>query len=177
MKSSRAWEPTKAELAISTVGGILFVAQILSCLFNYNIYGMDVLLVVGWPLLILGIFMMALPRLALAKSGGVGEGKSWVQTTVLVDTGIYGVVRHPLYVGWLLDIIALGIISQSWVTILLGIGPFLMVYYFIEGEDGSNAEKFGDAYLDYSRKVPKVNFVAGLIRYFGRRRRTEQSEA
>lgn len=113
--------------------------------------------------------MMVLPRISLQKHGNPPEGKSWIHSTNLVETGIYGIVRHPLYVGWMLDIIALMLISQHLYTLLTGFIPLLMVYYFTRSEDSSNREKFGQAYIEYSQRVPMVNFILGLVRYLRRK--------
>jgi protein-S-isoprenylcysteine O-methyltransferase Ste14 len=169
-ENQRAWKLTKAELAISIIGGIMFIVEILACFFfYYNACSLDLLLYIGWALLILGFVMMALPRMALSRGGGIPEGKSWVHTTVIVDKGIYGVVRHPLYVGWMLSIIGMTLISQHWVTLLLGIIPLLMVIHYTRYEDKSNVEKFGESYTFYSERVPMMNFVVGLARYLKQR--------
>ncbi len=165
-EARRAWNPTKDELAISIISGILFLFEIIACFFfYYNFYSVDILLYIGWILMILGFIMMAIPQFELSRKGGVPEGKSWVHTTTIVDTGIFGIVRHPLFMGWLIDILALMLISQYLITLLLGIVPFVIVVYYIYVEDRSNVEKFGQPYVDYSMKVPMMNFVLGLIRY------------
>ena len=161
----RAWEPSKAELALSVLFGILFIVEIIACFFlYYNFYSLSVTLYIGWVVLILGLFMMTFPRYELSKQGNVPDGKSWVHTTTVVDTGIYGIVRHPLYVGWLLDIFALMLISQHWTTILLGVLPFASVVYYTYVEDRNNRQKFGQSYVEYSKRVPMMNFILGIIR-------------
>ncbi len=168
--SQRAWEPSRAELAISIISGVLFIMEIIVCfIFYYNAYAIDVVLYSGWILMIVGFVIMSLPKYVLSERGGVPEGKSWVQTTILVDTGIYGVVRHPIYVGWGLTSLALMAISQHWVTILLGVIPFLSIVNYVLVEDRNNVEKFGESYIEYSTRVPKMNLILGLIRYYRRR--------
>jgi protein-S-isoprenylcysteine O-methyltransferase Ste14 len=163
---TRAWKPSKAELALSVFFGTLFIVEIVVCFFlYYDFYSLTAVLYIGWALLILGLLMMTFPRYDLSKRGNPPEGKSWVHTTTLVDTGIYGIVRHPLYVGWLLDIFALMLISQYWVTILVGALPFASVVYYTYVEDRNNREKFGQSYVDYSKRVPMMNFILGAVKY------------
>lgn len=170
-EAQRSWEPSKIELVLSVVFGVLFVVEIIACFFLfYDFYSISILLYTGWVILILGFIMMSIPRYELSKKGGVPEGKSWVKTTVIVETGIYGIVRHPLYVGWLLTIFAMMFISQHWIPILLGVLPFTSVVYYVYIEDSDNKEKFGPPYAAYSMKVPMMNFVLGLIRYRRRNR-------
>lgn len=174
--SHRAWKPTKAELAFSTLSGILFIAEIIVCFFfYYNYYVLDILLYLGWAFLILGFIIMSLPRTALRTHGQIPEGKSWVHTTVVVDSGIYGIVRHPIYVGWIIDILALMLISQYWITIAFGTIPFLSVVHYTFMEDMTNREKFGDSYIEYSERVPMMNFMLGLVRYLRRREEKEMA--
>jgi len=161
----RAWKPSKAELALSVFFGLLFVAEIIACFFlYYDFYSLSVSLYCGWALLILGLLMMTFPRYELSKKGGIPEGKSWVNTTTVVDSGIYGIVRHPLYVGWLVDILALMFISQYWITIMLGVVPFASVVYYIYLEDRINHDKFGQPYVEYAERVPMMNFILGIAR-------------
>lgn len=141
------------------------MAEIIMCFFFfYNTLSLNSIMYIGWAVLLLGFTMMVLPRVSLQKHGTAPEGKSWIHTTTLVDSGIYSIVRHPLYTGWMLDIVALMLISQHLYVVLTGIVPMLMVYYYTLGEDKSNRDKFGAAYVEYSEKVPMVNFIVGLAR-------------
>jgi protein-S-isoprenylcysteine O-methyltransferase Ste14 len=162
----RAWRPSRAELALSVLFGVLFIAEIIACFYiYYNFYALTASLLIGWAVLILGLLMMTFPRYELSKWGDVPDGKSWVNTTKVVDTGIYGIVRHPLYVGWLLDIFALMLISQHLNTFLLGVLPFFSVVYYIILEDRNNHEKFGQSYEEYATRVPMMNLILGAVRY------------
>ena len=53
------------------------------------------------PAWALGAVLLALPILGLRLKGRVAEGESYVETRALVETGIYAVVRHPQYLGWM----------------------------------------------------------------------------
>ncbi|MGY5877057.1 MAG: isoprenylcysteine carboxylmethyltransferase family protein [Candidatus Thorarchaeota archaeon] len=169
-ESHRAWEPSRVELAISVISGILFIVEIIVCFFfYYNAYALDIVMYSGWILLVVGFIIMSLPKYVLKERGGIPEGKSWVHTTTVVDKGIYGVVRHPIYVGWALTALALMLISQHWITVLLGALPFIVIVNYILVEDRNNVEKFGEPYVQYSERVPKMNFLVGLVRYYRQR--------
>ncbi|MBU0595626.1 hypothetical protein KJ567_02970, partial [Candidatus Bipolaricaulota bacterium] len=51
------------------------------------------------------------------------------------------------------------------------VGAALIVYLYIAArqEEIANREKFGDAYRDYMKRVPRINAVLGLIRRAARR--------
>jgi len=101
----------------------------------------------------------------------VKKEKDWTETSVLVDTGIYSVIRHPLYLGWLLMYLAIIFWSQHWLTIIIGVIGMICVYLISRQEDQRLVEKFGDDYKDYMQKVPRMNFFSGIIQLVRRRKR------
>jgi protein-S-isoprenylcysteine O-methyltransferase Ste14 len=64
--------------------------------------GVQMLRYIGGGILVVGLILIILPRFAFRSKGKPEKGKDWTETTIVVDTGIYAVVRHPLYLGWLL---------------------------------------------------------------------------
>ena len=54
-----------------------------------------VLFVVGWVVWAFGMVLVMAPIVMFPRRGGVAKGKSFVNTTRLVNSGIYAVVRHP----------------------------------------------------------------------------------
>ena len=106
-----------------------------------------------------------LPIFTLRSKGGVPKGKSYVHTTTLVETGIYAIVRHPqMGTAGLLMCLGLMLITQHWSSAALGIPAMVLIYLDLLKADQRCIEKFGNAYRQYMQRVPRVNFVAGLIR-------------
>lgn len=133
--------------------------------------GVQQLRYVGGVILVVGIVLIFLPRFVFRSKGKPEKEKDWTETTVVVDTGIYAVVRHPLYLGWLFMYVALIILSQHWLTAIIGIPGMACVYLISRQEDQRLIEKFGDEYKDYIQKVPRMNFLVGIIRLVRRRDR------
>jgi protein-S-isoprenylcysteine O-methyltransferase Ste14 len=104
------------------------------------------------------------------KKGGVPKGKSYMQTSILVDRGVYGIVRHPQYLAGMLMGIALPMISQHWAVAVLGIVSVAIYYINTYDEEASNIDKFGDQYREYMQRVPRVNFLLGFYRFLTIRR-------
>jgi protein-S-isoprenylcysteine O-methyltransferase Ste14 len=74
----------------------------------------------------------------------------------LVTTGIYGHVRHPQYLGFLLLTLGMNIL---WVTIsTLLLWPILAILYYrlAKKEDKELEEKFGEEYRKYERTIPML---------------------
>ena len=110
-------------------------------------------------------------RVAFEVEGGSAEGESWLHTRAVVRTGIYGVVRHPMYLSFLLMSLALVLLSQHWLNAILGAIVMGLLYNDMCREEKSNLEKLGDDYQSYMDQVPRMNLVAGAIRLIRRRRR------
>ena len=75
----------------------------------------------------------------------------------IIDTGPYGVVRHPIYTGQIVGMIATGIAIGNWAAIL---GTLLIP--FGEWQKARMEERFlsvelgTDAYAAYCRRVPMI---------------------
>jgi len=133
--------------------------------------GVQLLRYVGGVILVVGIVLIFLPSFAFRSKGKLGKGRDWTETTIVVDTGIYAVVRHPLYLGWLFMYVALILLGQHWLTVIIGIPGMVCVYLISRQEDQCLIEKFGDEYKDYMQKVPRMNLLVGIIRLVRRRDR------
>ena len=105
-----------------------------------------------------------LPVWEFRKKGCVRKGKSYIHTSKLVDTGIYSIVRHPQYITWMLWAIAGMLLFQHWIVILLGIPIIPLTYVDLIKADKNAIEKFGKDYRAYMKKVPRTNFLLGIIR-------------
>jgi protein-S-isoprenylcysteine O-methyltransferase Ste14 len=163
------WKQTWKDLVFSSVGGILFIGQIVLCFLFYNWAGLNVLLYLGWIILAVAFVLGWRARVAFEDKGGAQEGESWLATSVVVDSGIYAVVRHPMYLSFMFPILALMLISQHWLSVIFGIPIVVFLYMGMGVEEQSNIKKFGDDYRHYMDKVPRMNFLAGVIRLLQRR--------
>jgi protein-S-isoprenylcysteine O-methyltransferase Ste14 len=156
-----------------TFTSTLFIAQIVVGLYLLSeVSQIEVLAYFGVGLYVFsGLIFGMLPIWELRKKGGVRKGQSYVHTTKLVDTGIYSVVRHPQYVTFMVSAIAGMLLFQHWIVILLGVPIFPLTYIDLISADKDAIEKFGDAYKAYMKKVPRANFLLGLLRLMRRRRK------
>ncbi len=84
---------------------------------------------------------------------------------ILVDHGVYGVVRHPLYLGLVLLAIGTILAHPSRATLLGAVGLVAGIAAKIPREDRALATTFGDRWRSYRRDVPR------LVPRLGRRTR------
>ncbi|MBL7183398.1 MAG: isoprenylcysteine carboxylmethyltransferase family protein [Anaerolineae bacterium] len=157
---------------LSSVASVLTVAQIILAFF-FNQPGSEALEWAGWICVWTSAIFGVLPIITFRRKGGVAKGKSYMKTTVLVDTGIYAVVRHPQgSTAWLLINLGVMLIARHWTSVVLGLVSMGLVYADTFKADQYCIEKFGDAYKRYMERVPRVNFVVGIIRLVRRRKST-----
>ncbi|MFQ5658280.1 MAG: methyltransferase family protein [Candidatus Methylomirabilales bacterium] len=71
----------------------------------------------------------------------------------LVQTSIYGLIRHPIYLRALLVSVGLPLIFRSWVVAPLFVFICLFVYVRIRQEEELLAERFGVEFEAYCRRT------------------------
>jgi protein-S-isoprenylcysteine O-methyltransferase Ste14 len=128
--------------------------------------------IIGWAIWATGTIFAILPILILRAKGRVPKGKSYMETTALVDTGIYAIVRHPQGgTAGILFNLALALIGQHWLLVVLAALGIVLIYVDTFNSDAACIEKFGEEYVHYMQRVPRVNFLAGLLRLLVRPKR------
>jgi protein-S-isoprenylcysteine O-methyltransferase Ste14 len=70
----------------------------------------------------------------------------------LIDTGLYGRVRHPFYLGFLLFFIGLALWLESYASVLTLLLPFVFLVARIKVEERTLGETL-PGYADYARRV------------------------
>lgn len=84
---------------------------------------------------------------------------------VLIKRGIYKVIRHPLYLGWILSVfVATIFLYQHWIFIVIGIPGAASIYLISREEDHLNIKQFGTDYKNYMKKIPGMNIILGILR-------------
>jgi len=160
-----------------TFTSLLFFSQIIVGIYLLSeVSQVRILAYIGVGLYVFsGIVFGMLPTIEFRKKGGVKKGKSYIHTTKLVDTGIYSIVRHPQYVTFILWAIAGMLLFQHWIIIILGIPIILFTYIDLIKADKDSIEKFGGDYKQYMQKVPRANFILGIILHLQRRKRRHKT--
>ena len=121
--------------------------------------------IMGWIVWASGMVLVMAPIIMFPRRGSVPKGKSFVHTTRLVDTGIYAVVRHPQYTGGILAIfVATLLLYPHWLFAILGISGTVTLYLSAKEEDKRLIQQFGNDYLAYMGRVPRMNLVLGIVR-------------
>ena len=75
------------------------------------------------------------------------------RTTSLVTTGLYGYIRHPLYLSLILGGFGAMAKDPGYPQIILSIINFIAPIFTARVEEQEMIKKFGDEYRDYMRKT------------------------
>ena len=126
--------------------------------------------VLGVVVLVLaGPFIFA-PFILLRKHGRMQNGKTYMQTSAVVDQGLYAITRHPQYLGYMFLACGFALMSSLWVAIVLAVAAMALFYLQAVREERACLARFGDPYRQYLRRVPRFNLVLGIVRFLRGRR-------
>ena len=90
------------------------------------------------------------------RQTGVGNFLGFTKNAAnsFTNTGWYSIVRHPLYFFSILFMVLNPVMTYQWLMLTI-----MSIVYFIIGsliEERRLAEEFGEAYLQYQRRVPFI---------------------
>lgn len=124
----------------------------------------------GVLLLATSVVFMFVPFSQLAKYGKAE--KNYMDTRAVADRGLYAIVRHPQYLGYILLFLGFSLLSGHWVTYSIAVVGIAVLYTQTLAEEKDCQAKFGPAYRDYMARVPRLNFILGLWRYLKKKPET-----
>jgi protein-S-isoprenylcysteine O-methyltransferase Ste14 len=140
------------EIAMS-VGAFLYVFL---CFENFG----KLLLFDYWKLA--DVPWLTIPGNILLVSGGVlflttfftmrrlgKPSDAWENTTQLIETGVFGVIRHPIYFSAFLVMVGLLLMWFSTISLIVTFVACICFFLAAWFEDRWNEEKFGETYRHY----------------------------
>jgi protein-S-isoprenylcysteine O-methyltransferase Ste14 len=127
-----------------------FESVFILVLLNYKYWFLNPLSVcqiISWILLALSIYVVLAGYLLLKRKGK--PSINFENTSVLVKSGIYGYIRHPLYLS--IFLLGTGIVLKNPGTaqLVLGIINLIAVYITARIEENEMTAKFGESYRIY----------------------------
>jgi methanethiol S-methyltransferase len=109
--------------------------------------------VLAWLGLVYGRHMS---HLSVASRMGVPELSNSQGTSTFLHDGLYGIVRHPIYANALVAGIGYALIVNHVGTYILFVAAFPVLYVVTLLEERELTDRFGDAYRQYQRQVPRL---------------------
>lgn len=75
----------------------------------------------------------------------------------IIETGVYRMIRHPAYLGYLASLLGIGFILGNWVGLMaLVVLPLLGILYRIHVEERVLLDHFGAAYEEYAKRTKRL---------------------
>ncbi len=117
-----------------------------------------------WSLVLLAVVFLAVSLVIGVKRGkyltsrillGLPELDSRQGGGKLLTEGIYSRIRHPRYVEILSAFTAFALFANHLGSYLVLAAGFVLVYLLVLLEERELRERFGQAYVDYARRVPR----------------------
>ena len=121
--------------------------------------------VIGLAFLLASPFLFIPPFIFLAKAGKPAEGRTYMETSVIVRQGPYRIIRHPQYLGYMFLNLGFMLLVQSWLAVVfaaLSIGSFIALAM---AEEKLLHARFGEGYANYCQDVTRFNVIVGLLRH------------
>ena len=78
------------------------------------------------------------------------------QTPHVITSGVFSIVRHPIYLGSILTYLGMICFSMSLASAALWVGIIVFYRYICRYEEKLLIGRFGDEYRDYMKKVPML---------------------
>jgi protein-S-isoprenylcysteine O-methyltransferase Ste14 len=131
-----------------------FESVFILVLLNYRVWFLkpfSPLQLASWILLILSIYVVTTGYLLLKRKGK--PDINFENTSLLVKSGIYGYIRHPLYLS--IFLLGTGIVLKDpgKTQLCLGLINLVAIYITARIEENEMISKFGDDYREYMKET------------------------
>jgi len=114
----------------------------------------NILFAIGWVIFILGI---SIRFIALKQLGSMYSLNVEIRENhKLIDFGIFSIVRHPLYLAYIIDTLGIILFLQKMVFIPVLVLATIGVLIRIKNEERELEKVFDQKYIEYKNKVPAI---------------------
>lgn len=145
-------EKQSEQKEVIAISGLMFLAGFIIAGLNYRFDWIPmnkIVVIVGAVLFVLSYFLYAL---VLKENAYLLRTIKVEENQKLIDTGLYGIVRHPMYFATIFLFLSMPLILGSWISfIIFLIYPFVIVKRINNEEEV--LEKDLKGYKDYKKKV------------------------
>jgi protein-S-isoprenylcysteine O-methyltransferase Ste14 len=92
----------------------------------------------------------------LVKSGLKKVFKEERKELEVIKSGVFGIVRHPIYLGSILIFLSFVILSLSLVSLIIWFVIIVFYYFICRYEEKLLIRRLGKKYRDYMKEVPML---------------------
>ena len=132
--------------AYAVLGGVATCLWPTACLIQWP--PPSVFVTVGILLLVIGVPMWLIAVRAVMRA---------YNSDRLVTSGVFSLVRHPVYSAWIVfNIPAIALLFRSWPLLLAPVVAYAVFKSSIRTEDEYLEQRFGQEYRDYRARVNEL---------------------
>jgi protein-S-isoprenylcysteine O-methyltransferase Ste14 len=150
---------SRLRIAAAALAIIYFAGAILYAVLPGWVMFFSILLPDWFRLVMVGVAVLGV---LFVSWGYWALGKNWAPSvsgvrkdTVLVTNGLYGFVRHPIYLGAFIFLVALSLVAANLVILLPTLALLTLLYTSIDEEEVMLIDRFGDEYREYMKRTPR----------------------
>jgi len=107
--------------------------------------------IVSWVLLVFSAYVVITGFLLLKREGK--PDRNFENTSILVKSGIYGYIRHPLYLSIFLLVTGVLLKDPGVIQLILGVINLVAIYFTARIEEKEMIAKFADEYRIYMKET------------------------
>lgn len=145
-------ETEKDQRAVVTFSALLFVVSFLAAGLDFR-FGWTY--VPGWLMWTAAVLQLAAYGLyaeVLRENAYLSRTVEIQENQKVIDTGLYGIVRHPMYTATIFMCLAIPLVLGSWISFVLMLLYPAIIVRRIHGEEAV-LEAGLEGYSDYKRRV------------------------
>ena len=111
----------------------------------------SVLVLIGIALLVLALIWVLVAQLQMGDSWRIGIDAETKST--LVQHGLFGVSRNPIFLGMLVMLVGLLLLLPTAATLTITVLGFVLIHVQVRLEEAFLTEKYGEDYRKYQMSV------------------------
>lgn len=144
-----SWIKRAMTISTGVFGYLQLSGRIELFTFSQNAY----VITVGFVLLVIGFLVSLSARLTLGTNWAHAAEYQILKNQQLIDSGIYGFVRHPIYIGFVLAWVGIELMASSYLFIIILITFSLAAYMQAKKEEKILLKHFGSRYRKYMNRT------------------------
>lgn len=107
---------------------------------------------IGGAMIAVAVLIVAAAIIGFQRAGTAVQTRS--PSTALVTSGIYGLVRNPIYVGFFLILVGIAAVAAwDWLVLFAFVFVAIVHWGVVRREERYLAGKFGESYAAYKARV------------------------
>lgn len=111
----------------------------------------SMLIIIGIALLVLALIWVLVAQLQMGDSWRIGIDEK--SESALVQHGLFGVSRNPIFLGMLVMLVGMLLILPTAATLTVSALGFVLIHVQVRLEEDFLAEKYGEDYRRYQMSV------------------------